>query len=68
MPDDFIARANIEHFIRLLTTEKMDYQKRTTIERLLAEEERKLLESQRRKRTEMSGPIFSSRASELGRL
>ena len=40
MPDG-IARLNIEHFKKLLETEG-DPQKRTVIERLLAEEELKL--------------------------
>ena len=40
MPD-WIARANIEHFKKLLETEK-DPQKRAMIERELAEEEAKL--------------------------
>ena len=40
MPD-WIAKANIEHFKRLLETEK-DPQKRAMIERELAEEEAKL--------------------------
>ena len=40
MPD-WIARANIEHFKKLLATEK-DAQKRAMIERELAEEEAKL--------------------------
>jgi hypothetical protein len=40
MPD-WIARANIQHFKKLLETEK-DPQKRAMIERELAEEEAKL--------------------------
>jgi ribosomal protein S6 len=40
MPD-WIAKANIEHFKRLLETEK-DLRRRTVIERELAEEEAKL--------------------------
>jgi hypothetical protein len=40
MPD-WIAKANIEHFKKLLVTET-DPQKRTVIERELAEEEAKL--------------------------
>ena len=40
MPD-WIAKANIEHFKKLLETEK-DPQKRAMIERELAEEESKL--------------------------
>jgi hypothetical protein len=42
MPD-WIARANIEHFKKLLETEK-DPQRRAMIERELAEEEAKLAE------------------------
>ena len=38
---DWIVRANIEHFKKLLQTEK-DPQKRATIGRELAEEEQKL--------------------------
>jgi hypothetical protein len=38
---DWIARANIEHFKKLLQAEK-DPEKRSVIERELAEEERKL--------------------------
>jgi hypothetical protein len=41
MPQE-IAKANIEHFKKLLETET-DAQKRAVIERLLAEEERKAL-------------------------
>ena len=40
MPQE-IAKANIEHFKKLLDSET-DAQKRAVIERLLAEEERKL--------------------------
>lgn len=40
MPEE-IAKANIEHFRKLLETES-DAKKRAVIERLLAEEERKL--------------------------
>ena len=42
MPD-WIARANIEHFKKLLETEK-DPRRRAVIERELAEEEAKLAE------------------------
>ncbi|MBJ7403389.1 MAG: hypothetical protein JHD07_08865 [Bradyrhizobium sp.] len=41
MTDEFVARANIEHYRRLLQTEEDDA-KRATIERLLSEEEQKL--------------------------
>jgi len=40
MPQD-IAKANIEHFKKLLETER-DAEKRAVIERLLAEQEQKL--------------------------
>lgn len=42
MVDEFIARANIEHFRNLLATEGMDEARRKVVLELLAEEERKL--------------------------
>jgi hypothetical protein len=50
MPDE-IARANIEHFKKLLETE-MDAQKRAVVERLLGEEELKLA-ALKKKRTDL---------------
>jgi hypothetical protein len=47
MPEG-IARANIEHFKKLLETE-MDAQKRAVVERLLAEEELKLAALKKRR-------------------
>ena len=44
---DKIARANIEHFRKLLATEK-DEAKRKVLTQLLAEEEQKLAEIMRR--------------------
>jgi hypothetical protein len=48
--DEFIAKANIEHFKTQLKTET-DEGKRRVLERLLAEEEQKLAEALRRKLT-----------------
>ena len=48
---DGIARANIEHFRKLLATEK-DEAKRRVLTKLLAEEEEKLAEVLRRKRND----------------
>ena len=42
MVDEFIARANVEHFRNLLATEGMDEARRKVVLELLAEEERKL--------------------------
>jgi hypothetical protein len=47
MPEE-IAKANIEHFKKLLQTE-MDAKKRLVIERLLAEEEMKLAALKKRR-------------------
>jgi len=47
MPEE-IAKANIEHFKRLLETET-DTKKRAVIERRLAEEERKLTALKKRR-------------------
>jgi hypothetical protein len=47
MPEE-IAKANIEHFKKLLKME-MDAKKRAVIERLLAEEEQKLTTLKRRR-------------------
>jgi hypothetical protein len=46
--DEFIAKANIEHFKALLATEK-DEAKRKLLLQLLAEEEQKLAAALRRK-------------------
>lgn len=46
---DEIARANIEHFRKLLATEK-DEVKRKVLTKLLAEQEQKLAEIMRRKK------------------
>jgi hypothetical protein len=43
-----VARLNIEHYRRLLTTE-LDVAKRDTLQRLLAEEETKLAALERQK-------------------
>ena len=50
MPEE-IAKANIEHFRGLLETEA-DPKKRATIERLLAEEEAKLVALKKRRKNE----------------
>lgn len=50
MPEE-IAKANIEHFRRLLESET-DPKKRVTIERLLAEEESKLAALKKRRKSE----------------
>jgi hypothetical protein len=48
MADEAIARLNIEHFRKLLVTER-DETKQEVLRKLLAEEEQKLAEALRRK-------------------
>jgi hypothetical protein len=47
--DRTVARLNVEHYRRLLATES-DEQKRSTLQRLLAEEEAKLSDNAPRER------------------
>jgi hypothetical protein len=47
--DEFIAKANIEHFKELLATEKVEAKRKLLLE-LLAEEELKLAAAVKRKR------------------
>lgn len=46
--DEFIAKANIEHFEKLLATET-DPQKRRLVEEMLVEEKRKLASARSRR-------------------
>lgn len=45
--DDFVSRANVEHFLRLIA-EETDADKREVLEQLLAEEQSKLQTGQDR--------------------
>lgn len=51
-----VARLNIEHYRRLLTTE-LDVAKRDTLQRLLAEEETKLAALERQKPDKKMQPL-----------